>query len=344
MYPLNCWYVAAWSDEVGQAPLARTLLDEPVVLYRGADGRAIALEDRCPHRNLPLSFGRVQGDELVCGYHGLAFAADGRCTVVPGQDKVPPQARVRSFPLQEQDGLVWFWPGDPALAAGTPPPAYPFHADPHWAHGKDHVPIRGAWQLLNDNLLDLSHVGYVHGKTIGGNPQVHSGAQMRVDREGEEVVVRRWLPDSPPPPTYVRGVGFTGNIDRWMEIRFVPALITIYIGANDVGQGYDEAGHMDKLGIRIFNGITPETATSSHYFWSAAHNFRVDEPEVTRAFAAEIAATFAEDKLVIEAQQQRFDQYPNRPTVQIRADAGGVHARRVIAERLQREQGLARAA
>lgn len=123
-----------------------------------------------------------------------------------------------------------------------------------------------------------------------------------------------------------------------MEITFVPGLITIYIGANEAGSGYDEAGKMDSLGIRIFNGVTPETDTTTHYFWTAAHNFRIDEPEVTKAFHSEIAATFEEDRVVVEAQQRVFQRFPHRPTVLIRSDAGGVQARRVIQLRLQTEQ------
>jgi len=148
--------------------------------------------------------------------------------------------------------------------------------------------------------------------------------------------VRRFMRDSMPPPTYQRAYSFAGNIDRWMEIRFVPGLVQIYIGANDAGHGVDEAGHMDALGIRIFNGITPETATTTHYFWSAAHNFKVDDASVTQAFYNEIAATFEEDKVVIEAQQERFSRFPERPTVALALDAGGVHARRVIAEGIKR--------
>ena len=149
------------------------------------------------------------------------------------------------------------------------------------------------------------------------------------------MTVHRWLPDSVPPPTYVRAVGFKGNIDRWMEIRFNPGVICIYTGANDAGKGIDEKTYVNALGGRIFNGITPETATTTHYFFSAAHNFRVDQPAVTDAFFGEILTTFDEDKIVIEAQQTRA--VAGRRQLGILSDAGGVQARRVIAERLAAE-------
>jgi vanillate O-demethylase monooxygenase subunit len=337
MFILNRWYVAGFGDELADRPLARTLLGEPLVLFRGASGNPVALEDRCCHRNLPLSHGKVEGDTLACGYHGMVYDAAGRCVKVPGQDVIPPGARVRSYPLAEKDGLIWLWPGDAAQADPASVPDYPFHSDPRWAHQGSHYVIACNYELIHDNLIDLSHVGYVHGKTIGGTPDAHSGAEMRTDRTDQGVSVRRWLRNSVPPPTYVRAIGFTGRIDRWMEIDFVPGLIRIYIGANDAGAGLDEAGRMDKLGLRIFNGVTPETAASTHYFWTAAHNIRVDEPDFTAALHAEVAATFEEDRIVLEAQQQRFAQFPDRKTVQIRSDAGGVHARRVVAAELARE-------
>jgi phenylpropionate dioxygenase-like ring-hydroxylating dioxygenase large terminal subunit len=338
MFVLNRWYVAGWRSELSDRPLARTLLNEPVVLFRTADGRAVALEDRCCHRNLPLSHGHVEGNCIACGYHGMVYEPSGQCVKAPGQDVIPAGARVRSFPLVERDRIVWIWPGDPERADSALVPDYPIHDDPNWAHRADHYVINCHHELINDNLIDLSHVGYVHGRTIGGTPEAHSVADIRTERMDDGVVVRRWMPNSVPPPTYVRAVGFAGRIDRWMEITFIPGLIRIYIGANDVGQGLDEAGHMDRFGIRIFNGITPETEGTTHYFWSAAHNFKVDQPEVTRAFHGEIAATFEEDRIVVEAQQQRFTQFPGRKTVFIKSDAGGVHARRVIAGLLAREK------
>jgi vanillate O-demethylase monooxygenase subunit len=328
--PKNNWYVAGWSSELTQKPLARTLACEPVVMFRTASGRAIALEDRCCHRNLPLSHGRVEGEIIACGYHGLEYDCSGRCIRIPGQDQVPVGACVKAFPLEERDGVLWIWLGDPVLARVDAIVRYPIHTDPRWAHKATHYRIASHHELINDNLLDLSHVGYVHGKTIGGTPGAHSEAEMKTERTDNSVIVRRWMRNSVPPPTYQRAIGFTGRIDRWMEITFIPGLIRIYVGANDAGQGLDEKGQMDRLGIRIFNGITPETETSTHYFWTAAHNFKVDDPSVTEAFHAEIAVTFEEDRVVVEAQQERFTQFPDRKTFMIRADAGSAQARRIV--------------
>jgi phenylpropionate dioxygenase-like ring-hydroxylating dioxygenase large terminal subunit len=340
MFIYNHWYVAGWSAELSSTPIARTFLSEPVVLYRTASGRAVAMEDRCCHRNLPLSMGKVEGERIVCGYHGLAYDCSGQCVHVPGQEQIPTQARVRAFALAEYDGVLWIWMGQANLADESQIVRYPFHADPLWAHKATHYQINCHYELINDNLLDLSHVGYVHQKTIGGTPSAHSDAKLETQRSEDSVVVRRWMMDTVPPPTYQRNLGFKGRIDRWMEITFVLGLIRIYIGANDVGQGLDEAGKMDKLGIRIFNAITPETDKTTHYFWTAAHNFKINDASVTNAFHAEIAATFEEDRRVVEAQQQRFDQLPRRKTIAIRSDLGTAQARRLVQQRLLADTAL----
>lgn len=337
MFIKNHWYVAGWSKELLSVPLARIFLNEPVVMYRTELGRAVAMEDRCCHRNLPLSMGSVHGEHIVCGYHGLAYDCSGKCVHIPGQEQIPSQARVRAYPLVERDGILWIWMGQEELADDSSIVSYPFHSDPLWAHKATHYSINCHYELINDNLLDLSHVGYVHQKTIGGTPGAHSVAKVETERGDDFVTVRRWMMDTVPPPTYQRNLGFDGRIDRWMEITFVLGLIRIYIGANDVGQGLNEVGKMDKLGIRIFNGITPETEKTTHYFWTAAHNFKVDDPAVTAAFHAEIAATFEEDRLVVEAQQRRFDQLPDRKTIAIRSDLGTAQARRMLHQRMQQE-------
>lgn len=337
MFIKNHWYVAGWGKDLSNVPIGRIFLNEPVVLFRTEMGQAVAMEDRCCHRNLPLSMGVVQGETIVCGYHGLTYNCAGQCIHVPGQEQIPREARVRTYPLAEQDGVLWIWMGEADLANEASIVRYPFHSDSRWAHQATHYKINCHYELINDNLLDLSHVGYVHQKTIGGTPGAHSEARLETERVDDSVVVRRWMIDTVPPPTYQRNLGFEGRIDRWMEITCVLGLIRIYIGANDAGVGLDETEKMDKLGIRIFNGITPETDKTTHYFWTAAHNFKVNDPAVTAAFHAEIAATFEEDRQVVEAQQRRFDQLPYRKTIAIRSDLGAAQARRMLLQRMQQE-------
>ena len=128
-YPMNCWYVAATSAELGPELLARQLLGHSVVLYRQSTGSAVALVNRCPHRGAPLSRGQLVDDQVVCGYHGFTFAADGACINVPSQEHVPPGSRVQAFPIREEPPFVWIWPGDPAKSTLIDAPRLPWLRD-----------------------------------------------------------------------------------------------------------------------------------------------------------------------------------------------------------------------
>ena len=116
MWIKNCWYVIAWEHEVPPAESAdifqRKVLNEPIVVYRTQAGKLVALEDRCCHRHAPLSAGRREGDSIRCGYHGLKFNEQGRCTEIPGTDKVPSKACVRAYPVVSKNNWVFVWMGD----------------------------------------------------------------------------------------------------------------------------------------------------------------------------------------------------------------------------------------
>src|SRR5579871_27553 len=167
MFLRNFWYVGAWSDEVTEKPLARTLLAEAVALFRTSDGRVHALQDRCAHRRMPLSNGRVIEDRLVCAYHGLTYAPSGQCVRVPGQTQTPRGIAVRRFPAVERYGAVWIWMGDPEQAD----PAKIFRvADVAETGGGHHFyfHVKANYLLINDNLSDLLHQAYLHNPSFGG--------------------------------------------------------------------------------------------------------------------------------------------------------------------------------
>ena len=123
----NRWYVAGLSEEITDKPVASRLLDEPLVLFRApSTGKVSALEDRCVHRQAPLSLGEIVGDNLQCGYHGLEYDCSGACVRVPSQKQIPPGATIRSYPCIEQQGFIHVWMGDPALSSTVDPYDFPF--------------------------------------------------------------------------------------------------------------------------------------------------------------------------------------------------------------------------
>ena len=330
MFLNEYWYVAAWSGEVTETPLARTFLDQPVVLYRGAGGQPVALEDRCRHRQLPLSMGKRDGDRLRCGYHGLVFAPDGTCVEVPGQSTVPPGAGVRSYPVVERWGWVWIWMGaaeraDPALIAD-------FHEldDPAWRARGSRIPMACDYRLAVDNLLDLSHLSFVHRTTLG-NAAVVEAAEVGTERRGPGVRVTRWMIDVPAPPMYRKLMDFETNIDRWQIIDFVPpCFVKLDLGGAPTGTGARDGDRGKGFERRSLNAITPETAASAHYFWADAHNFDIDRPAVTDLLYHQVREAFMEDKAVLEAQQAALDRAPGWVGVDINGDAGGLEARRIL--------------
>ncbi|MET3822603.1 phenylpropionate dioxygenase-like ring-hydroxylating dioxygenase large terminal subunit [Burkholderia ambifaria] len=141
------------------------------------------------------------------------------------------------------------------------------------------------------------------------------------------------MPDSEPPPTYTAAWPFTGRVDRWQEIEFHVSHIRIWTGAMDAGTGDLHDPARGGFHMRGFHGITPETETTTHYFWTVATNPQHDIERVARTVIEQSAATFDEDKTVIEAQYRNQLRFPDRRQIDIHVDAGPNRARRVI-ERL----------
>lgn len=343
-FPMDRWWVAGFASELRDKPLARTLLGHPMVLFRDATGKAGALMDRCCHKALPLSCGTLEAGGLRCGYHGLLFDRTGTCTEIPGQPSIPPRARVRSYPLVEQDRILWVWIGASPDALPTDgPPDYAFHDHPDYGHGCGSYHYEAPYQLLHDNLMDLSHLGYVHLNTIGGNARIHMNAKLMVDGDEEHVRVVRWMPDSDPPPTYTAAWPFQGKVDRWQEIEFHVSHLRIWTGAMDVGA--DRLDNPDRAGfhMRGFHGVTPETASTTHYFWSVATNPSTDRLAVIDKVVQQSEATFDEDKGVIEAQYANQRRFGGLGTVDIHVDVGPNRARRIVSRLVRQAASTASA-
>ncbi len=349
-WPLNAWYQAAWAHEIGDTPFARTLLGEPVVLFRDRNGHAHALEDRCCHRATPLSLGDVVEAGLQCGYHGLIFDGGGRCVEIPGQDTIPPQARVRSYPVVEQQEMIWIWPGDPDAADERLIIDYPYHDDhANWPHRHGRFHVQCSYLLMIDNLMDMTHVPYIHRNTIGaGVPEEQVRATMDVTRTEAGVHYIRWMTDTTPPPAYIQGAGWPADVkvDRWQEFEFIaPGTVTQWTGALETGCGaLENRDQPGGISIRNWHGVTPESCSSCHYFWAPANGHRPDDAQATEALYTAIAATLREDIEFLERQQETWGRDPERPMVDIKHDAALKPARRAVERMIEAESGLATAA
>jgi len=342
MFPRNYWYVAAWDHEVRRQELSRrTICNEPIVFYRTEDGTPVALEDRCCHRHMPLSDGNLRGDNVECVYHGLTYDPNGTCIHIPSQTAIPPEARVRSYPVAEKYHWVWIWMGDPALADPAKIEDFHWMDDPGWQAKGEKLDLPGNYQLLTDNLLDLTHLQFVHPTTLGTDAIASN--PITTEREGDLVRVTRWILDSPPPPFLQKAGGFAPdeNIDRWQIIEFTPpGFVRLDVGGARAGTGATEGDRSHGVSMRNLNAITPETDTTTHYFWAQAHNFKLDDPTVTDLVYRQVHTAFLEDLFVIGEQQNNLTAFGDDlpPAVDFNQDAGGIQARRVIDRILADEQ------
>lgn len=336
-YPMNCWWVAAFADEVGESLLGRWLLDTPVLLYRTADGRAVAIEDRCPHRSAPLSVGVRQGDNVQCGYHGFTFGPDGGCVRVPSLKIVPPAIRVRSFPVIESGPFVWIYLGDPsALEALGQPPKLEWMEDPAFALVQGRMEIAANFMLLKENVLDLTHFGYVHASSFkitdwSDPPKARS--------EGETVSYHQSFTGSPLPPVFAEPMGLTPGTpyDRENYGAFVsPALQRAAVDL------YDPA-RVDRNAIsgrfRVAHATTPIDATHMQYFWVLGRDYGTST-EAMSELADITKIGFAEDEAIIEAVQRTITRDPRGAAaleISVRADQAGVQARRIMQRWMERD-------
>ena len=334
MFVMNQWYVAALASELQDKPIARTILNRPLVLFRTADGAVAALEDRCCHRSVPLSCGTLDAGGIRCGYHGLLYAPSGQCIEIPGQLKIPGKARVAAYKAVQRNQIVWIWMGaDAASEPSEAPPEYAVHDDPQYKYKGGVFHYDAPYQLIHDNLLDLSHLGYVHVKTIGGNPKLHMEAPTTVQSDGDQVRVVRWMKSSTAPATYSAAWPFKDLIDRWQEINFNVSYLAIWTGAVDADTDALDDPERGGFHMRGFHGITPETETTAHYFWTMASNSHPDRPDTSELVCQQTELTFEEDRIIIDAQYRNMARFGNNPMIDIHVDAAPNRARRII-ERL----------
>lgn len=342
MFLKNCWYVAGWDYEfVGKDIIARTILNEPIIFYRTEDKTVVALADACCHRLAPLSEGRREGDCIQCMYHGMKFDSSGRCVEIPGQTKIPEKARVRSYPIVEKNRWVWIWMGDPAEADTSIIPDAPWLDDPEWQGiPPGYLHFNASYELLNDNLLDFAHVGYVHPTTLGGSEEFSTSSETEIDRLSRGVRISRWLLDRPAAPFAEKLLNSTSNFDRWNIYNYlVPGILIMDSGFAPTGQGAKNGNREGGIEFRSCQAVTPETDKTSHYFFSQPRNFSNGDPIIDEMLSRMLLAAFQEDKAMLEAQQKRWEQHGEQPLVMIQTDAALVRFRRLMDELKAKESG-----
>ncbi|GLV26469.1 aromatic ring-hydroxylating dioxygenase subunit alpha [Sphingobium sp. Cam5-1] len=342
MFIRDAWYVGAWSHELDvTSMMSRRLLGDNILFFRTTDGKVAAIRDRCSHRFAPLSIGRREGDCVRCMYHGLLFDADGKCIEEPGRKGVSPNTNVRSYPTVERYKQVWIWMGDPAKADPDLIPDCHYQDDPAWASIPAYIHYKADYRLILDNLLDFSHLTYVHENTLGGSATI-AHIRPKIERDADKVRLTRWYLGEPGIAPYLKGFNtFEGPVDRWhiYELHIPGNVFLMDSGSAPAGSGAPEGQRVSEaMQFRATQIVTPEDEQNSHFFWSYAHNFNIGDREFTAKLAARIAEGFEEDRLMIEAQQGEVNRSAGDQMAFIIADNGLALGRRIIEERLAAEK------
>lgn len=332
----NAWYMAGWADEVGAAGLTRRIMDRPVFVYRLGDGSLAAMLDRCPHRFAPLSRGSRDGDRVVCGYHGLAFAPDGACVHNPFAERIPAGSTIPTFAVVERDGIVWLWGGAREEADEARIPDFGFVPDtPRSRTVRGYTLMKANYQYGTDNLLDLSHIEFVHKGTFAGQGVIFAGEHgLRV--EGETLHSDWWMPDIAPPSVAQGAFPPDARVDHWLDMRWnAPASMRLHVGVAPRGAGREAGFQVPQAHI-----LTPADEHTTHYFWSSTRYDELDNPAVDAALLALFGEAFdQEDKPMIEAAYDNVggrDFWAEKP-VSLGIDQGGTRARRMLEAMIARE-------
>lgn len=346
-YVRNMWYAAAWSDEVPPGVLFhRTYLEEPVLIYRRGDGVAAAISNRCPHRFAPLHMGKLIGDNVECPYHGLVFNSQGACVGNPhGSGVTPKAATARPYPLVERHNVLWIWMGDPAIANPELIVDFGFMTDTeNWSTIYGYIHLKANYELVIDNLTDLSHAPFVHEGLLESR-DVCKG-KFKLSRDGDHAKTVNWCPGIAPPPFFEMLKGTqefkdeSGLVDHWQDMTYDPP------GCMNTLYGITRRGRPREEGMATLNPnlVTPETSKSTHYFWAGSRNFSLNDSVVNEQFRRGYDYAFQfQDRPILEGVQANMgDASLNdlEPVLLIN-DGCSVHARRVM-ERRRKEEALER--
>lgn len=331
----NIWYMAGWSDELGEGLLPRRLFDRNIVLFRTTGGIA-ALADRCPHRFAPLSLGEKVGDNVVCPYHGLTYDGSGKCVRNPFSDTIPAAARVDAWHVLEKHGMIWLWGGDPKDANPQTIPDFSMVEDNGFTRVvRGYTLLEAPYEFGIDNLMDLSHIEFVHKGSFAGNGVIFDGQHVIKD-EGDTLRSNWWMPGVKAPPHTVGVYPPDMETDHWLDMRWnAPASMQLEIGACPKGAARETGVIAQQAHI-----LTPASPTTTHYFWATTRYHDLDSSEADDFLRALFAQAFdEEDKPIIKAAYDNLegqDFWAAQP-LSLGIDAGGTRVRRKLEAMLKAE-------
>lgn len=333
----NSWYVAGWSKDFGEKMRPLQIVGVHIVLFRSSAGVLSALEDRCPHRLLPLSKGKQIGDTIQCGYHGMTFDHSGKCVRVPGQDNTPQRANVQAFPVVERHGIVWVWMGDANLADEDAIFDIPEFSDGAWhIHHGGQLHLKAHYLNVAENLVDPAHVSFVHPTTLGNSAS--EDVPVHVSTSGDVIRAWRWIRDAPPVGFFQEFGGFEGHVDRWHYYDLhLPSTAVIDFGSITTEENCPEDER--NRGVRVFalHFVTPVNENYTIDHWMHLRNAAVGEDAASSKIDTLLEMAFEEDKAILEAIHEAEQRPQSRKPVRIAIDKGPTVYRKRIREMIESE-------
>ena len=335
-YLKNCWYLAGWSEELTDHLLSRRLFDRQMVLFRTGDGSVKAIADRCPHRFAPLSMGEKVGDAIQCAYHGLTFDGSGGCIRNPFSENIPAAARVDAWACVERYGMIWLWGGH---AEGVNPdliPDFSMVEDNAFTRVvRGYTLLEAPYEFGTDNLMDLSHIEFVHKGSFAGNGVIFGG-KHQVAEDGNTLRSNWWMPGVKAPP-HTMGVYDPEMItDHWLDMRWnAPASMQLEIGACPAGGERSKGVVAQQCHI-----LTPASASTTHYFWATTRYHDLNSVETDTFLRALFGQAFdEEDKPIIKAAYENLEgqDFWDAKPLSLGIDSGGTRARRKLQAMLKTE-------
>lgn len=342
-FVMNCWYMAGWSRELDETGgFSRQILDQGRFFWRKTDGTVVAMRDKCPHRFAPLSMGKRCDNTIVCGYHGLEFDENGKCVRNPFSDRIPANAVVQTYPAIEQDGIIWFWPGDPGKADPATIPDFSFIPDTENSHTiSGYTLMKANYEYGTDNLLDLSHIEFVHTGSFAGQGVIFRG-NHKVEVDGDTLHSNWWMPGINP-PSMAPHLPPDMLVDHWLDMRWnAPATMHLTVGVCPTGEPRDKGFEVPQAHI-----LTPANRDETHYFWASTRTNDIDSKEMDEQLTRLFTQAFDdEDKPMIEAAYHNMDtgDFSEEKPAHIGVDSAGVRARRMIQAMIKEENTQPKAA
>ena len=332
----NAWYIVGWGENLAAGPSRIKVLGETMALYRLQSGQAVALSDRCPHRSASLGDGKVIGDALQCPYHGLRFNQNGDCIHNPhGLGAIPPRAHVKTYPLVERHHALWAWMGDAAKADPKLIPDFSLYDDGSLTSSRGYLHIPANYELINDNLLDLSHAAFIH--PFLSNEGYAARSRTEVKQDGTMVWSYLWNDNEPLTPLFrLVWDGKGERADMRAHMRWTaPSSLLLDVGVTEVGAPPEVGPALPSAHL-----LTPESETSTHYFWMVGRNRQRDNVELGQAIHDGIARAFTtEDEPMITRIAENMggaEFWSLRPAI-LPGDAAALRARRVLADLIKGE-------